>query len=115
MVSKAIAKLLLFLNALSFLLFTALILGALFLVVPNVRGDLMRSIPFEYRNWSDAIIYGTAIVLFIVNLLLHGFIALIGACLYELERSRRVLEAIRFMWNHEPRPPAFPYNGTPRQ
>jgi uncharacterized membrane protein YobD (UPF0266 family) len=114
MVSKTIAKLLLFLNALSFLLFTALILGALFLVVPNMRGDLMRTIPFEYRSHTDAIIYSSAIVLFIINVLLHGFIALIGACLHELERSRRILEEIRLMGSHEPRPSAFPHNGTPR-
>jgi hypothetical protein len=114
MVSKTIAKLLLFLNALSFLLFTALILGGLFLVVPNIRGDLMRTIPFEYRSYTDAIIYGSAFALFVVNLLVHGFVALIGACLYELERSRRILDDIRLMGSHEPRPSAFPQNGTPR-
>ena len=69
MVSKAIAKLLLFLNALSFLLFTALILAALFIAVPTIRSDLMLTIPFEYRSYGDAIIYGSAFVLFIANLL----------------------------------------------
>jgi uncharacterized membrane protein YobD (UPF0266 family) len=114
MVSKAIAKLLLFLNALSFLLFTSLIVATLFLVVPNVRGDLMRTVPFEYRGYGDAIIYSGAIILFILNVLVHGFVALIGACLHELERSRRILEEIRLMSSHDPRPAAYAQNGTPR-
>lgn len=114
MVSKAIAKLLLFLNALSFLLFTGLILAAVFLGMPYVRSDLMQTIPFAYRSYGDAIIYLSAFGLFIVNLLVHGFVALIGACLYELERSRRILEEIRPMRSHEPRPSAFQHNGTAR-
>lgn len=73
MVSKAIAKLLLFLNSLSFLLFTALILAALFIAVPTIRGDLMLTIPFEYRSYGDAIIYGSAFMFFIANLIVHGY------------------------------------------
>lgn len=114
MVSKAIAKLLLFLNSLSFLLFTALILAALYFGLPYIRDDLMRTIPFEYRSYGDAIIYVSAFMVFIVNLLVHGFIALIGACLYELERSRRLLEEIRLLGAQDLRPSAIPPNGTPR-
>jgi hypothetical protein len=98
MFSKAIAKLLLFLNVISFLLFTAIILVVMFYVWPQIEREIRPLVPGPYQAYTSALVYVLMAGLLIVNIIIHGFIALLGACLSELERSRRVLEDIRDLW-----------------
>jgi hypothetical protein len=98
MFSKLIAKLLLFLNVISFLLFTAIILAAVFYLWPQIERELRPLSPTLFEAYGGVFVYVLMIGLLIVNVIVHGFIALIGACLAELERCRRVLEDIRDLW-----------------
>jgi hypothetical protein len=98
MFSKAIAKLLLFINVISFLLFTAFILAAAIALWPQIERELRPLAPSPFQSYSGLFVYLLPIGLLVVNVIVHGFIALIGACLNELERSREVLEDIRDLW-----------------